>query len=92
MQLNFPFIKIYIERNVRFYAKIDWILYKLFNKHRKYPCGQKRKSHYIYCGQPFESKRVYLSEDKHSFCCKVCNHKKYISSKELSLENFNEFW
>ena len=91
MIIKLPFIEIGISRNIRFYANINWILYKLFHKHRKYPCGQRKK--YMYCGQPWKVNRVYVSKDKHEYRCKVCNSIRVLSNKELRLEDFeNNTW
>ena len=40
MKITLPTTIIYFERNTKFFAKIEWFLYKTFNKKRTIPCGR----------------------------------------------------
>lgn len=56
-------ITIDIRRNPYFFAKIDWLLWRLFKRKPKHPCGRRRKERYLCCCQPLDNDRVYLSND-----------------------------
>lgn len=92
MRIRLPFIDIYfnIERNTRFYANIQWILYKYFKKTREYSCGQKYADKCLYCAQPWKKERLYLSEDKHKIKCRVCNKTRISANYELTLDRLNQ--
>lgn len=80
-------IKIYICKNTRFFAEIDWILYKCFKKKRINPCGRSKKDKHLCCCQPMKKERLYLSEDKTKCFCKVCNKYRIFSSQPINLDN-----
>ena len=68
----FPF---YIRKNSKFFAKIDWILYKLFKIKRKNPCGRNKKENFLCCELSPTVNNSYIEFDEHGFelKCKVCN-------------------
>ena len=61
MKNIFP-VTIDIRRNPYFFAKIDWLLWRLFKRKPKHPCGRQRKEKYLCCCQPLDNDRVYLSD------------------------------
>lgn len=67
----FPF---YIHKNPKFFAKIDWILYKLF-KIKKNPCGRNKKESFLCCELSPTINNSYIEFDDYGFelKCKVCN-------------------
>ena len=87
MKIVLPTTIIYFERNTKFFAKIEWWLYKNFNKKRSIPCGRTKKDSYLNCCQPFDDEHCYLSEDKTSAFCKCCNKTKIISNHPINLKN-----
>lgn len=89
MKNNFLPIKIYISRNEKFFAKIEWFLYKHFGIKRTIPCGQTKK--YIYCAQPTDEEHCYYSkEDKTEVRCKCCNTVKIMSNRPINLRKIHE--
>ena len=80
-------INIYIEKNRRFFAEVDWILYKIFGKTRTIPCGRTKKDKYLCCNQPLDKNRMYLTEDKKECYCKVCNSTRILSNQPIDLDN-----
>ena len=68
----FPF---YIRKNPKFFAKIDWILYKLFKIKRKNPCGRNKKENFLCCELSPTINNSYIEFDNYGFKikCKVCN-------------------
>ena len=65
-------ITIDIRRNPYFFAKIDWLLWRLFKRKPKQPCGRRRNERYLCCCQPLDIDRVYLSDDGKEVFCKCC--------------------
>lgn len=84
---KYPF-EIRIQRNPYFFAKVQWVLFKLFGIKRKHSCGRSKKENYLCCCQPYLSERVYLSEDKKSIICKVCGSIKM--SSNIPIESIEE--
>ena len=68
----FPF---YIRKNPKFFAKIDWILYKLFKIKRKNPCSRNKKENFLCCELSPTINNSYIEFDNYGFKikCKVCN-------------------
>ena len=90
---KYPF-EIRIQRNPYFFAKVQWILFKLFGIKRKHPCGRSRKENYLCCCQRYRkiSERAYLSEDRKSIICKVCGSTRMSSNMPIdSLEEAISF-
>lgn len=81
-----PF-EVYIDINKRFFAEVDWFLYKHFGKKRTVPCGRSKKDKYLCCSQPPKADRVYFSDDKTEGYCKVCGHLRIMSNHPLDLEH-----
>ena len=77
-----------IERNPYFFARVQWVLYKIFGIKRSVPCGRRKNEKYLCCCQPYLSERVYLSEDKKSIICKVCGSVKM--SSNIPIESIEE--
>ena len=86
---KYPF-EIRIQRNPYFFAKVQWILFKLFGIKRKCPCGRSKKENYLCCCQPYRkiSERAYLSEDRKSIICKVCGSTRM--SSNIPIESMEE--
>lgn len=63
-----------IYKNRLFFAKIDWILYKIFRIKRTTPCGRTRKDRYLCCELIPTVKNSYVEFDDCGFeiKCKVC--------------------
>lgn len=78
----FP-ITIDIRRNPYFFAKIDWLLWKLFKRKPKQPCGRRRKEKYLCCCQPLDNDRVYLEDDGKKAICKCCGSCRIMSNHPL---------
>lgn len=91
MKNNFLPINIYINRNEKFFARIQWFLYKHFNIKRTIPCGQTKKNKYLYCAQPTDEEHCYYSkEDKTEVRCKCCNKLKIMSNRPINLKKIHE--
>lgn len=86
----FPFY-VCFGRNEYFFAKMQWFLYKKFNKTRIIPCGRTRKNSYLCCCQPIEKEYCYLSEDKKRVYCKCCNHERVSSNRAIDLDHLHDF-
>ena len=70
--MNFGFIKIY--RNDAAFAKLHWLLFKIFKIKRTIPCGRRKDEHYLCCMLDHNETNSYLIHDKHGFKvkCKCC--------------------
>lgn len=93
MKIILPTTVIYIdtERNHKFFAKIEWELYKRFGKKRTIPCGRTKKDKYLNCYQPLDEEHVYLNKDKTEAYCKCCGSIKMMSNYEINLKNPYDF-
>ena len=71
--MKLGFIKIY--RNDSAFAKLHWLLFKLFKIKRTAPCGRHKREHYLCCELNHTEKNSYLVYDKHGFevRCKCCD-------------------
>lgn len=74
-------IKIY--RNDRWFANLEWYLFKYFHIKRKIPCGRTKKNSYLCCNQSYDPKRIYFNLDRTKAYCKVCNSIRYMSNHSL---------
>ena len=91
MKINFLPVNIYIDRNEKFFAKIEWFLYKYFNIKRTIPCGQTKENKYLYCAQPIDYEHCYYSkEDKTEIRCKCCDKVKIMSNRPIDLKSMRE--
>ena len=72
--MNLGFIKIY--RNDEAFAKLHWLLFKLFKIKRTIPCGRCKKNWYWSCELWPTEKNSYLVYDKYGYeiKCKCCDH------------------
>ena len=86
----FP-LAINISKNEYFFAKIEWFLYKYFNKMRSIPCGRTKKDKFLCCCQPLDKEHCYLSSDKTEAYCKCCGHLKLMSTEKINLDNIGEW-
>lgn len=79
--MNFGFIKIY--RNDKAFAKLHWLLFKLFKIKRTIPCGRRKNEHYLCCMLDTSEKTCYLVNDEYGYevKCKCCGSTK-ISGNE----------
>lgn len=71
--MNLGLIKIY--RNDRAFAKLHWLLFKLFKIKRTTPCGRRKGEHYLCCELTHTEKNSYLVNDKYGYevRCKCCD-------------------
>jgi hypothetical protein len=71
--MNLGFIEVY--RNDRAFAKLHWLLFKLFKIKRTTPCGRIKKERYLCCMLWPTEKNSYLVHDEHGFevRCKCCD-------------------
>ena len=75
-------------------AKVQWLLFKLFNvKVKKAPCGHTESAHGYYCHQPFDIKycEVINDGDRHEIVCKCCGHTRVMSSSYIDPYNDEEW-
>lgn len=75
-------------------AKIQWLLFKLFNiKVKKDPCGHTKSAHGYYCHQPFDYKYcdIINDGDRHEVICKCCGHTRIVSNQYIDPNN-KEDW
>lgn len=86
MKLNLGLfnININIERNNKNFAKIDWMLYKVFKKRRIYPCGRTKKDKYLCCCLSPNEENSLIVDSGHSVICKVCGSTHIQSSKSMT--------
>ena len=70
--MNLGFIQIY--RNDEAFAKLHWLLFKLFKIKHTTPCGRRKNQHYLCCMLNASEKHSYLVHDKHGYevRCKCC--------------------
>lgn len=64
-------------------AKIQWLLFKVFNiKSKRNPCGHTKSSIGYYCHQPFDLNHCnVINEGKvHRVICKCCGHRRMDSN------------
>jgi hypothetical protein len=71
--MNLGFIKIY--RNDKAFAKVHWLLFKLFKIKRTIPCGRNKKYKYLCCELEPTEKNSYLVQEEYGFevRCKCCD-------------------
>ena len=72
--MKLGFIKIY--RNDAAFAKLHWLLFKLFGIKRTIPCGRRKDEHYLCCELwPVNENNSYLIHDEYGFevRCKCCD-------------------
>lgn len=56
-----------IYRNAEFFAKVEWVLYKVFKIKRSVPCGRTRKENYLCCELTPTVKNSYVEFDDYGF-------------------------
>ena len=78
--MNLGFIKIY--RNDSAFAKLHWLLFKLFKIKRTIPCGRRKGEHYLCCMLNATEKNSYLIHDKYGYevRCKCCDSVKILGN------------
>ena len=74
-------------------AKIQWMLFKLFNYKPKHPCGLIKKGYGYSCHQPFTTKYCNIINDakNHEVRCKCCGEVRMISSSYIDPYNEDEW-
>lgn len=82
--MNFGLFKISIKRNEYVFAKLDWLLYKLFRKRRKIPCGRTKKDKYLCCCLTPNDKNSEIVDSGHKIICKVCGNLHVLSSEIMT--------
>ena len=76
-------------------AKVQWLLFKLFNiKVKKETGGHTKSSQGYYCHQPFDIKycEVINDGDRHEIVCKCCGHTRVMSSSYIDPYNDEEWF
>lgn len=70
--MNLGFIKVY--RNDSAFAKLHWLLFKLFKIKRTIPCGRRKREHYLCCMLDATEKTSYLVYNEYGYevRCKCC--------------------
>ena len=70
--MNFGFITIY--RNDAAFAKLHWLLFKLFKIKRTTPCGRRKGQSYLCCMLDHNENNSYLIyyERRYEVKCKCC--------------------
>lgn len=68
------------------YAKFQWLLFKLFGKRPKSPCGHTKNVVGYCCHLPLKVKYcdVINNGDKHEVVCKCCGSRRMISSEYIN--------
>ena len=71
--MNLGFIKIY--RNDAAFAKLHWLLFKLFKIKRTISCGRRKDQWYLCCALEHSENNSYLIYDEYGFKvkCKCCD-------------------
>lgn len=71
--MKLGFIKIY--RNDEAFAKLHWLLFKLFKIKRTIPCGRRKGERYLCCMLDDTEKTSYLVYDWYGYevRCKCCD-------------------
>lgn len=71
--MDLGFITVY--RNDQAFAKLHWLLFKLFKIKRAIPCGRRKKKNYLCCALLADEKTSYLVYDERGFevKCKCCD-------------------
>lgn len=78
--MEFPFN---IYRNNKWFANIEWYLFKYFHIKRKIPCGRTKEDSYLCCEQPCDPKRIYFNLNRTKAYCKVCGSIRCMSNHPL---------
>lgn len=62
-------------RNDTAFAKLHWLLFKLFKIKRTIPCGRRKDEHYLCCMLNATAKNSYLVYDEYGYevRCKCCD-------------------
>lgn len=83
-----------INRNEQRIAKFQWFLYKWFRIKRKYPCGQNKKSAFLYCALPMSKEHSYVINDgdRHEVICKVCGSLHMMSNEYINPDMLDYEW
>ena len=71
--MDIGFITIY--RNDKAFAKLHWLLFKLFKVKRTNPCGRRKRDWYLCCMLNHNEDNSYLIYGEHGFevRCKCCD-------------------
>ena len=71
--MNLGFIT--IQRNYKAFAKLHWLLFKLFKIKRTIPCGALKKQGFIHCSLTPTKENSYLICDGYNYevRCKCCD-------------------
>lgn len=96
--MKLGFIEVY--RNDAAFAKLHWLLFKLFGIKRTTPCGRRKGVNYLCCDLLPTEKNSYLVYDEHGFevRCKCCDHLHIMGTghpktlaEALELDNWEDF-
>lgn len=84
-------VNIYISRNTKFFARVEWFFYKKFKRARTIPCGRTKKEKFLSCCQPIDEEHCYQSVDGTKAYCKCCNSIRIYASRPFDLNDPFEF-
>lgn len=75
------------------YAKFQWLLFKLFGKRPKAPCGHTKNAVGYYCHLPMNVKYCDIINDRkrHEVVCKCCGEIKMLSNSYID-PNDEDSW
>lgn len=75
------------------YAKFQWLLFKLFGKRPKAPCGHTKNAVGYYCHLPMNVKYCDIINDRerHEVVCKCCGEIHMLSSSYID-PNDEDSW
>lgn len=77
-------------------AKVQWILFRLFNIKPKDPCGHTKSATGYFCHQPFDVKRCDVINDgnDHRVVCKCCGCTRILSNRYIkpNPDNYSEWF
>lgn len=96
--MKLGFIEIY--RNDSAFAKLHWLLFKLFKIKRTTPCGRRKGVNYLCCDLLPTEKNSYLIHDEYGYevRCKCCDSVHILGNghpetlaEALAFDNWGDF-
>jgi len=70
-------------------ARVQWVLFRLFKRIPKNPCGHTRYTRGYYCHQPYDVKYcdVINATDQHEVLCKCCGSVRMRANHSIDLDD-----